>query len=101
MAERVIMTRVLRNHQKDDGSFDLDFWQKVGAEGRSRRCLGNGARGCDFSGTRWRSTAASKVYYSRYSRRWLTFWKISPEAQRADMTAQGEGSEFASDRNPG
>lgn len=23
MSERVIMTRVLRNHEKDDGSFDL------------------------------------------------------------------------------
>jgi hypothetical protein len=34
MAERAIMTRILRNHEKDDGSFDLDFWQKVGAEGR-------------------------------------------------------------------
>ena len=34
MAERVIMSRVLRNHQKDDGSFDLEFWRKVGAEGR-------------------------------------------------------------------
>ena len=28
------MTRILRNHEKDDGSFDLEFWQKVGAEGR-------------------------------------------------------------------
>jgi hypothetical protein len=34
MAERVIMTRILRNHEKDDGSFDLEFWQKVGAEER-------------------------------------------------------------------
>lgn len=30
---RVIMSRVLRKGQLDDGSFDLHFWQKVGAEG--------------------------------------------------------------------
>ncbi|HEY6477983.1 MAG TPA: hypothetical protein VI456_15505 [Polyangia bacterium] len=27
------MARVLRKGQVDDGSFDVDFWQKVGAEG--------------------------------------------------------------------
>lgn len=27
------MTRILRNHARDDGSFDLEFWRKVGAEG--------------------------------------------------------------------
>ena len=27
------MARVLRGGQVDDGSFDLDFWQRVGAEG--------------------------------------------------------------------
>lgn len=26
------MTRVLRNSEKDDGSFDLEFWQRQGAE---------------------------------------------------------------------
>lgn len=28
------MVRVLRNRQEDDGSFDLEFWSRVGAEGR-------------------------------------------------------------------
>ena len=28
------MVRVLRNGEKDDGAFDLEFWEKVGAEGR-------------------------------------------------------------------
>jgi hypothetical protein len=27
------MARVLRGGQVDDGSFDLHFWQRVGAEG--------------------------------------------------------------------
>lgn len=27
------MSRVLRNGAKDDGEFDLDFWQRIGAEG--------------------------------------------------------------------
>ena len=31
--ERVVMSRVLRDGQRDDGSFDLAFWQAVGAEG--------------------------------------------------------------------
>lgn len=34
MAELVIMTRILRDHEKDDGSFDFEFWQIIGAEGR-------------------------------------------------------------------
>ena len=28
-----MMSRVLRGGQKDDGKFDLAFWQSVGAEG--------------------------------------------------------------------
>ena len=27
------MSRVLRNKEADDGSFDLEFWQRIGAEG--------------------------------------------------------------------
>ncbi len=27
------MSRVLRHGERDDGTFDLDFWQRVGAEG--------------------------------------------------------------------
>ncbi len=34
MRKRVVMSRVLRPGQADDGSFDLDFWRRVGAEGR-------------------------------------------------------------------
>lgn len=35
MAEpRVRMARVLRNGARDDGSFDIEFWRRVGAEGR-------------------------------------------------------------------
>ena len=29
----VVMSRVLRGGQADDGLFDLEFWRKVGAEG--------------------------------------------------------------------
>ena len=29
----VVMARVLRSGAKDDGSFDLEFWRRVGAEG--------------------------------------------------------------------
>jgi len=29
----VMMSRVLRAGQKDDGAFDRDFWRKVGPEG--------------------------------------------------------------------
>jgi len=29
----VVMSRVLRGGEPDDGSFDLDFWQRIGAEG--------------------------------------------------------------------
>ncbi len=32
--ERVVMARVLRPGETDDGSFDLEFWQRIGAEGR-------------------------------------------------------------------
>jgi hypothetical protein len=32
--ERVVMSRVLRPGEKDDGSFDIEFWQRIGAEGR-------------------------------------------------------------------
>ena len=32
--ERIVMTRVLRRGVSDDGSFDLEFWRRVGAEGR-------------------------------------------------------------------
>ncbi len=28
------MARVLRNGVQDDGSFDIEFWRRVGAEGR-------------------------------------------------------------------
>lgn len=28
------MSRVLRAGERDDGRFDLEFWQRVGAEGR-------------------------------------------------------------------
>jgi hypothetical protein len=31
--QRVVMSRVLRAGQADDGSFDIEFWQRVGAEG--------------------------------------------------------------------
>lgn len=31
---RVVMARVLRPGEQDDGSFDLEFWRRVGAEGR-------------------------------------------------------------------
>ena len=31
--DRVRMARVLRPGQADDGSFDLAFWQRIGAEG--------------------------------------------------------------------
>lgn len=31
--EPIIRSRVLRGGQKDDGTFDLEFWQSVGAEG--------------------------------------------------------------------
>lgn len=35
MAEpRVRMARVLRNGMQDDGSFDIEFWRRVGADGR-------------------------------------------------------------------
>lgn len=34
MSKRVVMARVLRPGEKDDGSFDLEFWRRVGAEGR-------------------------------------------------------------------
>jgi hypothetical protein len=30
--ERVIMTRVLRPGERDDGSFDREFWQRAGTE---------------------------------------------------------------------
>lgn len=30
----VRMVRVLRHSSKDDGSFDLEFWRRVGPEGR-------------------------------------------------------------------
>lgn len=30
---RVVMSRVLRAGAPDDGSFDLEFWQRVGPEG--------------------------------------------------------------------
>ncbi len=33
MEKRIVMSRVLRGGEKDDGMFDLDFWQTVGAEG--------------------------------------------------------------------
>jgi hypothetical protein len=33
MERRVVMTRVLRAGQADDGAFDLEFWRRVGAEG--------------------------------------------------------------------
>jgi hypothetical protein len=29
----VVMSRVLRNGEPDDGAFDQEFWQQVGAEG--------------------------------------------------------------------
>jgi hypothetical protein len=31
--DRIVMSRVLRGGQKDDGAFDLAFWQSIGAEG--------------------------------------------------------------------
>ena len=35
MAEdRVRMARVLRAGDRDDGSFDIEFWRRVGADGR-------------------------------------------------------------------
>jgi hypothetical protein len=30
MADRLQMSRVLRGHAKDDGSFDIEFWQRLG-----------------------------------------------------------------------
>jgi hypothetical protein len=30
---RVTRSRVLRDGQRDDGSFDLEFWQAIGGEG--------------------------------------------------------------------
>ena len=36
--DRVATARVLRPGQRDDGSFDLEFWQRVGAEGRFAAC---------------------------------------------------------------
>jgi hypothetical protein len=32
MSERLIMSRVLRAGEPDDGQFDLDFWQRLGSE---------------------------------------------------------------------
>jgi hypothetical protein len=32
--QTVRMVRVLRPQEKDDGAFDLEFWDRVGAEGR-------------------------------------------------------------------
>jgi hypothetical protein len=32
--KRVVMARVLKPGEADDGAFDLAFWQQVGAEGR-------------------------------------------------------------------
>ena len=31
---RVRMARVLRNGARDDGSFDIEFWRRVGPDGR-------------------------------------------------------------------
>ena len=31
--KRVVMSRVLRAGQSDDGQFDLDFWQRIGPQG--------------------------------------------------------------------
>ena len=31
---RVVSSRVLRNGEQDDGSFDLEFWDRCGAEER-------------------------------------------------------------------
>ena len=31
--DRLSVSRVLRGGEKDDGSFDLKFWQAIGAEG--------------------------------------------------------------------
>ena len=31
---RVRMARVLRSSTRDDGSFDIEFWRRVGADGR-------------------------------------------------------------------
>mgnify|MGYP000202982719 CR=1 FL=1 len=31
--ERIVRSRVLRNGKRDDGAFDRDFWQEIGAEG--------------------------------------------------------------------
>ena len=33
MTTRVVMSRVLRHGQADDGTFDLAFWRRVGPEG--------------------------------------------------------------------
>lgn len=30
----VVMSRVLRPGERDDGTFDLEFWRRVGPEGR-------------------------------------------------------------------
>jgi hypothetical protein len=35
MERSVVMSRVLRGGQPDDGSFDIEFWQRVGPEGSS------------------------------------------------------------------
>lgn len=32
MRERLVMTRLLRAGEKDDGHFDLEFWQRQGPE---------------------------------------------------------------------
>jgi hypothetical protein len=31
---RIKMVRLLKRHEADDGSFDLELWQRIGAEGR-------------------------------------------------------------------
>ena len=37
--DRWSMVRILRNGEKDDGMFDLEFWERVGAEGRFEEAL--------------------------------------------------------------
>lgn len=32
MTDRIIMTRILRGGEKDNGRFDHEFWQRQGAE---------------------------------------------------------------------
>ena len=55
MAKRPVrMTRVLRNGARDDGSFDIEFWRRVGAEGRfaavwQMACEADAIRGCRVS----------------------------------------------------